>query len=232
MLKDPVVLPILRAMRDAIGIDLVQFYDSAAIQGVILPTIIFGIIFAIPYIDEAWERFWGRTPSRLGKNRKLGLGIAIVSLVLFVVFSYFGTPYFGVSAPPAVEIGQEFIPEECVLPPIPLLLDDCGEVRQLGFEGLPAGNYELAQHATPPANAEEFDRLLAQMQKSVAREAKHAKDTGGKAGLADAQGFFIVEEWQTNLKKVTLRITWTPQSAADAGTYEKIIYLHKDSAYE
>ncbi|MBI5302311.1 MAG: cytochrome b N-terminal domain-containing protein [Chloroflexi bacterium] len=232
MLKDPVVLPILRALRDFIGIDLVQFYDSPAVQGVIFPTVIFVVIFAIPYIDEWWERFWGRTPSRQGKNRKLGLSVAIISLVLFVVFSYFGTPYFGVSAPPAVEIGQEFIPEECVLPPIPLLLDNCGEVRRLGYEGLPVGSYELAQHGAPPANAEEFDRMLARMQTAVARESQRGKETSGKSGLVDAQGFFVVEDWQMRLKKVTLRITWTPQSVADAGVYEKIIYLHKESAYE
>jgi quinol-cytochrome oxidoreductase complex cytochrome b subunit len=232
MLKDPWVLPILRGIRDFIGIDLVQFYDSPAVQGVILPTVVFLVLFAVPYIDEWWERFRGKTPSRQGKNRKLGLAMGWGAVILAVIFSYFGTPYFGVSAPPAVEIGQEFIPEECVLPPIPLLLDDCGEVRRMGFEGLPVGAYNLSLFGSLSSDAEEFQKMLGRMQTRVAKEAAHAKDTGNKAGLPDAEGFFIVEDWQKDLKKVTLRITWTPKDESDSGTYEKILYLHKDSAYE
>ncbi len=231
MLKDPVLLPMLRAMRDFLGIDLVQFYDSPAWQGIILPTGMALIALVIPYIDEWWDKFWGRSSSRLGKNRKLGITMGLGFTALLLVLTYLGTPYFGVSAPPAVELGQEFIPEECVLPPIPLLPDNCGEVRQLGYEGLPTGTYELAQFANPPANAGHFEALLANMQKAVAHQAELAKHSD-KQGLQDALGFFIVEDWQTDLKKVTLRITWTPREIGDTGTFEKIIYLHKDSAYE
>jgi len=31
---------------------------------------------------------------------------------------------------------------------------------------------------------------------------------------------------------VTLRITWTPQVAGDTGSYEKVLYLHRDSVYQ
>jgi ubiquinol-cytochrome c reductase cytochrome b subunit len=231
MLKDPFVLPILRGLRDFIGIDLVQFYDSPAWQGVIFPTVIFGVLFVIPYIDEWWDRFWGRASSRVGKNRKLGISLGVAAVVLVMLFSYFGTPLFGVSAPPAVEIGQEFIPEECVLPPIPLLPDNCGEVRQLGFDGLTTGTYDLSQFAAAPANAKPFDAMLVKMQTAVAHQADVAKQSDTR-GLAGAQGFFVVEDWQTNLKKATLRVTWTPRAPGDTGSFEKVIYLHKDSAYE
>jgi quinol-cytochrome oxidoreductase complex cytochrome b subunit len=231
MLKDPFVLPILRGIRDFLGVDLVQFYDSPAIQGVILPTVIFVILFAVPYIDEWWDRFWGRAPSRVGKNRKLGIAMGLMAVLLVILFSYFGTPLYAVSAPPAVEIGQEFMPEECVLPPVPLLPDNCGEVRRLGYANLPAGTYDLAQYGAAPANATRFQALLVNLQQAVQTQADHAKKSSTQ-GLADAQGFFIVEEWQTNLKKVTLRITWTPREKGDTGAYERIIYLHKDSAYE
>jgi quinol-cytochrome oxidoreductase complex cytochrome b subunit len=232
MLKDPFLLPVLRGLRDTIGIDLVQFYDSPAWQGVILPTLIFMLLFAVPYIDEWWDRFWGRTSSRLGKNRKVGISLGLVSVILLVLFTYFGTPYYGVAAPPAVEIGQEFMPEECVLPPIPLLLDDCGEVRRRGYEQTPVGTYDLAQYTTVSPNAAAFQRMLAQMQASVHEQAKRAQTTGNRDGLTHAKGFFVVEDWQSNLKKITLRITWTPQAKGDTGSYEKVIYLHRDSAYE
>ena len=73
--------------------------------------------------------------------------------------------------------------------------------------------------------------MLAQMQTEVANQAARAK-AGDSVALADAKGFFVVEDWQTALKKITLRITWTPRAQGDTGTYEKIIYLHKDSEYE
>lgn len=232
MLKDPFVLPLLRALRDFVNIDLVQFYDSPAWQGVILPSLIFGLLFIIPYIDEWWDRLWGRPSSRLGKNRKLGISLGLLAVFLLILFSYFGTPMFGVTAPPAVEIGQAFIPEECVLPPIPLLLDDCGAVRRLGYEKIPVGTYDLAQYATLPGNATAFQRVLVQIQARVQEQARRARETNNQAGLTDAKGFFVVEDWQTHLKKITLRITWTPMQKGDAGSYEKVIYLHKDSAYE
>ncbi len=231
MLKDPWVLPILRGLRDFVGIDLVQFYDSPAIQGIILPTLIFLLLFGVPYLDEFWDKFWGRPSSRMGKNRKLGLTIGFASLFLLILFSYFGTPLFGVSAPPAVEIGQEFIPEECVLPPIPLLPDNCGEVRRLGYEGLPAGTYELEKYAAPPPDAAPLHNLLTKMQGRVAEQAERAAQSD-VAGLADAKGFFVIEDWQSDLKKVTLRITWTPRAPGDTGAFEKIVYVHRDSAYE
>jgi len=231
MLKDPVLLPMLRALRDFVGIDLVQFYDSPSWQGIILPTVMALIALAIPYIDEWWDKFWGRPTSRLGKNRKLGITMGLGFTALLLVLTYLGTPYYGVTAPPAVEIGQEFIPEECVLPPIPLLPDNCGEVRRLGYDGLPVGTYDLSQYATAPANADPFQAMLVNMQAAIKHQAELAKQSD-KQGLQDAQGFFVVEDWQTNLKKVTLRITWTPREKGDTGSFEKIIYLHKDSAYE
>ncbi len=232
MLKDPFVLPILRAIDNGLGTSIVQnFYDSPAVQGVILPTVIFLVLFAVPYIDEAWDKFRGRPSSRLGRNRKLGISLGLLSVALLVLFTYFGTPLFAVSAPPAVEIGQKYAPEECVLPPVPLIPEDCGEIRRLGYAGLPNGNYDLVQYATAPANADAFKRMLAQIQTDIQHQADLAKQTNNQAGLADVKGTFVVEDWQTDVKKVALHLTWTPMSTGDTGSYDKIVYLHKDSDY-
>ena len=232
MLKDPFLLPALRAIDGALGTAIVQnLYDSPAVQGVILPTIFVIIALGIPYIDEFWDKLWGRSSSRMGRNRRLGITMGLGFTGLPLLFTYFGTPLYAVSAPPAVEIGQAFIPEECVLPPIPLIPEDCGAVRHLGYAGVPVGTYDLSQYATPPAGATDFQAMLTRMQERVDEQATRAKN-GDKTALVGAQGFFIVEDWQTDLKKVTLRITWTPQTAGDTGTYEKIIYLSRDSVYE
>jgi hypothetical protein len=114
--------------------------------------------------------------------------------------------------------------------PVPLVPEGCGEVRRLGYDGLPVGTYELAQFATLPAEATRFESMLTKMQAKVQEQAEHAKQSDD-AGLADAQGFFVVADWQSNLKKVTLRITWTPRAQGDTGSFERIIYLHRDSAY-
>ncbi|MCL4395050.1 MAG: cytochrome b N-terminal domain-containing protein [Chloroflexi bacterium] len=233
MLKDPFVLPVLRWIDNTFGLSIVKnWYDSPSVQGVILPTVIFVILFAVPYIDEFWDRLWGRTSSRLGRNRKLGISLGWLSVGLLILFSYFGTPLFAVTAPPAVEIGQAFMPEECVLPPIPLIAEDCGQVRHLGYAGLTNGTYDLAQYATPAPYANPFDSMLAQMQQRISEQAAVAQQTNGTAGLKDAKGTLTIEDWQSDLKKVTLHIAWTPVTAGDTGTYDKIIYLHRDSVYE
>jgi hypothetical protein len=73
--------------------------------------------------------------------------------------------------------------------------------------------------------------MLTRIQERINEQATRVKN-GDKTALVGAQGFFVVEDWQSNLKKVTLRVTWTPQTAGDTGTYEKIIYLNRDSVYE
>ncbi|HEX7588864.1 MAG TPA: cytochrome b N-terminal domain-containing protein [Anaerolineae bacterium] len=232
MLKDPFLLPFLRSIDGALGTAIVQnLYDSPAVQGVILPTVFVVIALGIPYIDEFWDKLWGRSASRMGRNRRLGITMGLGFTAFLLLFTYFGTPLFAVSAPPAVEIGQAFIPEECVLPPVPLIAEDCGEVRRLGYASVPVGTYDLSQYATPPAGATSFQVMLTRIQERVAEQATRVKN-GDKSALLGAQGFFVVEDWQANLKKVTLRITWTPQTAGDTGTYEKIIYLSRDSVYE
>ena len=222
MLKDPIVLPLLLWLRDSIGIDLAQFYNGAAWQGVILPTLFVLILLGAPYLDAWWENFRGRTPSRLGRNRKLSIALGLLALFWFVLFTYLGTPNILSATSPAAVIGQEFLPDDCAPTPIPLLPADCGEVRRVGYTGLPTGTYDLAKYATP--SADRFQNMLSKMQVRIQQS--------DAAGLADAKGFFTVEDWQTDLKKVTLRITWPPRAAGDSGAFEKSIYLHRDSSYE
>lgn len=234
MLKDPIMLPTIRFIDSITGLEIVKsgLYDSPAVQGVILPTVIFVVLFAVPYIDEWWDKLRGHTSSRMGSKRVLGISMGIVALILLVVFTYFGTPFFAVTAPPAVEIGQEFMPEECVLPAIPLLPDDCGEVRKLGFEGNKLGTYNLDDYANVSPALPTFELMLARMQRATSAAAERARATNNQAGLQNVKGEFIVEDWQPNLKKITLRLVWSPMNAADSGAFDRTIYLHKDSVYE
>ena len=74
------------------------------LMGVILPTVMFGLLFAVPYLDN--------NPSRLGKNRKVALTLGVLSCLLIVILSYMGLPQWGIETPPAPRILQDLSPQE------------------------------------------------------------------------------------------------------------------------
>lgn len=253
LLKDAFILPTIRAIDAAINSGLVAIgaqtadalkthplvclvcgYDSPAWMGVIIPTLLIPALFlGVPYINEFWEKFWGSKPSRqLLKNRKGTVVVAVLSTIFMLVIWYQGTPFYGVTAPPAVEIGQEFIPEEGVLPPVPLIPDDWGPVRRLGYESLTDGKYDLTNYAAPPANATGLDRILVAMQQEIAKRGDLWKAGDKDHGLPNPRGTLTIEQWQQNdLKRITLSVLWDKMTDTDTGRYDRIIYLHKNAQY-
>jgi quinol-cytochrome oxidoreductase complex cytochrome b subunit len=256
LLKDAFVLPAIRAADYglnqgliALGVQtadgyrnnplvcLVCGYDSPAWQGVIIPTMIIPVLFlGVPYINEWWEKFWGTKPSRqLFKHRKGTVLVAVISTIFMMVIWYQGTPFYGVTAPPAVEVGQTFIPEEGVLPPVPLVPDDWGPIRRLGYANLPDGEYDLAQYAIPQPGYTEFERILSGIQQEIERRDDLWEEGDITHGLPNPTGRLFVEQWQENgLKRIELQVRWQPNivSPTDIGQYDRIIYLHRDSIYK
>lgn len=249
LLKDAFILPALRvvdqsmvAAANAAGANMppgstiiVPYYDSAAWMGVIVPTMIIPALFlGVPYINEWWEKFWGTKPSRqLLKNRKGTVVVAILSTIFMLVIWYQGTPFYGVTAPPAVEIGQTFLPEEGVLPPVPLVPDDWGPIRRLGYANLPDGEYDLADYALPKTTYTEFERILSAMQQEIMKRGREWEEGNTTHGLPDPTGTFKVEQWQTNgLKRINLKINWRKTSPSDTGEYDRVIYLQENAVYQ
>lgn len=249
LLKDAFVLPAIRALDQTIifgakfiGVQMppnstiiVPFYDSPAWMGVIIPTMIIPALFlGVPYINEWWEKFWGTKPSRqLLKNRKGTVVVAIISTIFMMVIWYQGTPFYGVTAPTSVEIGQTFIPEEGVLPPVPLVPDDWGPVRKLGYAGLPDGEYDLAQYPIPQATYTDFERMLSAMQQEIMRRGRLWEEGDKDHGLPNPRGIFTVEQWQNRgLKRIDLEIMWDPMTPSDTGKYNRVIYLHENTNYK
>lgn len=256
LLKDAFVLPAIRAADNglnqgliALGIQtadgfknnplvcLVCGYDSPATQGVIIPTMIIPALFlGVPYINEWWEKFWGTKPSRqLFKNRKGTVVVAVLSTIFMMVIWYQGTPFYGVTAPPAVEVGQMFLPEEGILPPVPLVPDDWGPVRRLGYANLPDGTYDLTKYAVPSPTDTEFERILSAMQQELDRRGKLWQEGDITHGLPHPGGILVIEQWQKNgLKRIDFKIHWDPNivSATDVGTYDRVIYLDQDTVYK
>lgn len=251
LLKDAFVLPALRALDQGLiavanfagaqmpagSTFIIPFYDSPAWQGVIIPTMIIPALFlGVPYINEWWEKFWGTKPSRqLLKNRKGTVVVAVLSTIFMMVIWYQGTPFYGVTAPPAVEVGQTFLPEEGVLPPVPLVPDDWGPIRRLGYASLPDGQYDLSKYATPRATDTEFERILSAIQQEIERRGKLWASGDKTHGVPNPHGTLTIQQWQQNgLKRIELSLFWDPKTVTptDSGEYDRIVYLHQDSIYK
>ncbi|MBI5928075.1 MAG: cytochrome bc complex cytochrome b subunit [Chloroflexi bacterium] len=89
------------------------------IMGVVLPTLIFGFLFALPYIDL--------TPSRRYAHRRIALSGGMLTCFTLIVLTFMGTPHYGVSTAANDEVAQVLIPMEGV-----------GAIRSIPFDELKA----------------------------------------------------------------------------------------------
>jgi ubiquinol-cytochrome c reductase cytochrome b subunit len=178
------------------------------LMGIILPTIIVGLLVAIPYID--------RNPHRSLYKRPLAVGIGIFSIIVMIVLSYMGTPEYLIETPPATRIVQDLAPEEGV-----------GPLRAIPFEQLQPGVYEV--NVTQPVKmCPDIDFGCPELESVFADYTRRVNQATDEGKMMDTKAVLIIEEWQDNLKKVTPRIEWVdPESGLDK-EYERHIYLHKD----
>lgn len=180
--------------------------------GVIIPTIVFGLLFAVPFLDVG--------PSRLAKNRKIGITVGIVTTVLLVVLSFMGTGLWGVAAPPAVELIQEFIPEEGV-----------GPVREIPYEEKFIGKYDTNDPVTFPDG--ELGEIMHEMQEAVHRESEKLDNN-----FFDGNIVMEVEQWQPNLKRLSVTVFWkeVPEGSTTGELVDNQLrsefYFHEDSDYQ
>jgi len=73
-----------------------------SLTGIILPTLIFGLLFVVPWID--------RNPHRLARRRPVAVAIGVITTVIFLVLTYMGTPNYGIETPPAQNILSHLVP--------------------------------------------------------------------------------------------------------------------------
>ncbi|PJF44077.1 MAG: hypothetical protein CUN55_05890 [Phototrophicales bacterium] len=109
------------------------------LMGIIVPTIIFGLMFVFPYLDV--------TPSRRYAHRRFMLSVAAFTVLGWTVLTYMGTPYYAVETSADVEIAQELIPQEGV-----------GPVRAVPFEEW-AANLTVLDDETETLWLQDIDRL-------------------------------------------------------------------------
>lgn len=183
--------------------------------GVIMGPALIGLLFIVPYVDP--------NPSRRYGDRKIMLGIGALFTALILYLSLAGRPLgvpltgFGfVGGDPAVEVGQEFIPDEGE-----------GIVKEMSFEALVPGSFEV--NGSPNTGAAELDKLIRDINEDISIR-KQQGDPNGRLMPADAKGSIQIEEIQVDVRKFTLFIDYT-DAKGKPQKFQKYIFLHKESGY-
>jgi quinol-cytochrome oxidoreductase complex cytochrome b subunit len=178
--------------------------------GVILP---FGIIFpflaVLPYLEVA--------PSRRYADRRVGISLGLFFSALVIVLTWMGGPAYKVQTSADQEIGQLLLPGERV-----------GPIRALAYDQLVPGTYDAYQ---APESAPQLQAVLDEFRRLVT---EHYREE-----LTNGQGILVIEQWQGDLKKITLRILFQarenpndPNSPLVDRTFEQTAYVHQESNYE
>ena len=220
--------------------------------GLGIPTIIFGALFLLPFID--------RNPSRRFVDRKFAVAGGILTLLVLVVVSYAGLPAFGIQKVASNELAVEYVPIEIE-----------GHIDHVPFDELPdeklvykvyydtdvgdfvEGQYGIAEGPAPEDISEETEHLLLQFKSDIKKWAEF--DERFVRPLAtltiepwlyensdeDFDGIYEVQEDIIAQKRITLDIRWTAVELNEEGTiidkneftsYTQHKYLNRDGTVE
>jgi quinol-cytochrome oxidoreductase complex cytochrome b subunit len=173
------------------------------IWGVIVPGILSGLLLVFPYFEVG--------PSRRYGDRRIGLSIGALSVAAMAILSFMGSPWYGVETSPEQEAVAVLLPQT-----------HPGPLREAEWDELNYGTFEASMHTDAPT--ETLQDLLHTFDEELTHVDTEARE--------DVQGFMIIEDWQTGLKKITLRITWINTEDGSAGEFSQTAYLHEDSNYD
>lgn len=182
------------------------------LMGIILPTIIVIVLVAIPYIDL--------NPHRSLVRRPLAVGMGMLVVGALVVLSYMGLPEYGIEQDPATRTVQDLAP-----------MEGPGPIFEIPFEELQPGAYIVNETPTSdlcptldfgcPHLEEVFGSYTEKINGHI--EAGKLPET--------TQATMVIEDWQQNLRKVTLRITWVDAEGQNK-TYAREVFIHRDHGGE
>ena len=168
------------------------------IWGLLIPGALTGVLIALPYFEVG--------PSRRYGDRRIGLSAAALSVAGLAILSFMGSPWYKVTTSPDQEAVATLLPQTH---PGPLREADWGE---LAF-----GNYTAADWGAAPTPT--LQHLLQLFDHELSGAASPER--------RDVEGIMVIEDWQTNLKKVTLSVVWT-QPDGTPYEFSQSVYLHRD----
>lgn len=194
--------------------------------GVIAPGILTNVLILLPYLEVG--------PSRRYGDRRIGLTIIMVSVAVMAILSYMGTPKYAVSSSADQEVVAALLPQT-----------HPGEMREANWEEVMVGDYLAENYAGAP------NETMRELLHLYHEEIEAAGPGGPKCSarpqilfiparkdtcLADAHGEMKVEDWQTDLKKITFRVTWDggPEAYCLPGQQKEFcqtFYFHKNANY-
>jgi quinol-cytochrome oxidoreductase complex cytochrome b subunit len=182
------------------------------LMGVILPGILSALLIGIPYID--------RNPHRSLYKRPIAIGVGLLSVLGLIVLSYMGLPLYGIQQTPAQRLVQDLAPEEGL-----------GPLRAVPFDQLQAGVYDTAAEV-PRDLCPDLDFGCPEFTEVFRTYDERLLQSTESGVMNDTQAVMVVEDWQTDLKKITMRINWNDPKTNKAQEYEKHIYLHREHGGE
>jgi quinol-cytochrome oxidoreductase complex cytochrome b subunit len=210
--------------------------------GIIMPTLVFGFLAIMPYLDV--------TKSRRFAHRRFALTMGMLSVAVIIVMTYMGTPWYGVDTAGDQETAQHLIPDEGV-----------GPVRAIPYDELvlTASAPIYADLSNPEASGIPLDQVDARLQEIaiVVREdnleelrATYEKNQphlfhvleifhhemfkvyGDE--LTNGIGYMIITQKQEGLKRVQIQMTWDAEDENGQivrNTSGKVAYIHAESEW-
>jgi quinol-cytochrome oxidoreductase complex cytochrome b subunit len=176
------------------------------LMGVVIPTILVGGLFAVPYVD--------RNPKRMARFRPFAIAWGLIWIIILGVLSYMGTPEYGIETPSAARIMQDLAPEEGI-----------GPLRAIPFEDLQTGIYivnETDPETLPGELGEVFEYYTFRVNDAEEKD----------PDFNNPEAFMLVSDWAPDLKRVTMRILWeetnTDTNQVEDKSLEHLYYLHAD----
>jgi hypothetical protein len=192
---------------------------NKTLMGIIIPGIIVLLLLAVPYID--------RNPYRSMYKRPFAVAAGLLFTLALLVLTYMGTPHWGIHTDAATRILQDMAPMEGV-----------GPLRATPFEQLQTGTYIVNQvdlfNMCPSLDfgCPDFEEAFTQYTNDFNASVELRRESGNpEEGLGEpAEAVMLVEDWQQDLKKVTMRINST--EGGKINTTEKIVYIHRERGSE
>ena len=191
-----------------ITVELNKYLNSKQIMGIVLPTVIFGTLFAVPYID--------RNPYRSLSKRPWAVATGLLVVLILVALSYMGLPGFGIETPAATRIIQDIAPEE-----------GTGPLHEIPFDELIPGVYEVGVTDTE-AMCKDLDYGCPDLVAVFTEYSDAVLEAESLGKLPNQSSVIVIEDWQKDLRKVTPRIVWDDPSSGETKSYEQHIFLHRN----
>ena len=183
-----------------------------SLMGIVIPTLLVILLFALPYID--------RNPYRSFVKRPVAVSLGVLAVLVLILLSYMGLPQYGIEMPAATRIIQDMSPEEGV-----------GPLQDVPYDQLQQGFYIVNE--TPTENlCPDLDFGCPEFEEFFSLYTDRVNEAIDSGALENGDAVIVTENWQQDLKKVTMRITWDAPETGDRKTYERHIYIHRNNQGE